>query len=61
MTPPDAQRARSFQYDPLGRLTQAANPENGTITYAYDDSGNLIDRRDAASARMCAVSAASTG
>ncbi|MBL0155543.1 MAG: RHS repeat protein [Bryobacterales bacterium] len=61
VTPPDAQRARSFQYDPLGRLTQAANPENGTITYAYDDSGNLIDRRDAALARMCVVSAASTG
>jgi RHS repeat-associated protein len=34
-------RNRSFQYDSLSRLTQAVNPESGTITYNYDVNGNV--------------------
>jgi len=30
-----------FNYDSLKRLTDATNPENGKITYTYDDAGNL--------------------
>lgn len=43
----DTQPARRFVYDALSRLKQAANPENGTINYAYDDNGNLLTRTDA--------------
>jgi RHS repeat-associated protein len=38
---------RSFAYDSLKRLRQATNPESGTITYAYDQSGNLATKVDA--------------
>ncbi|MFZ0869009.1 MAG: RHS repeat-associated core domain-containing protein [Candidatus Sulfotelmatobacter sp.] len=34
-------RVRSFAYDSLSRLTSAANPESGTIAYAYDFNGNV--------------------
>ena len=37
-------RTRSFQYDSLGRLTQAANPESGTINYSYDAASNLFQK-----------------
>jgi RHS repeat-associated protein len=37
-------RIRRFQYDSLSRLTQATNPESGTVTYTYDSSGNLITK-----------------
>jgi RHS repeat-associated protein len=37
-------RNRAFQYDSLSRLTSAANPESGTISYSYDANGNLITR-----------------
>lgn len=37
-------RTRSFQYDSLGRLTQATNPESGTINYAYDLDSNLFQK-----------------
>ncbi len=30
-----AGQARSFQYDQLGRQTQAINPESGTVNYSY--------------------------
>jgi RHS repeat-associated protein len=40
-------RYRSFTYDSLKRLLQATNPENGTLTYTYDQSGNLLTRADA--------------
>src|ERR1035441_8563708 len=40
-------QSRSFTYDSLKRLVQATNPENGTITYQYDNSGNLQTRIDA--------------
>ena len=42
----DASRTQSFQYDSLDRLTQAASPSYGvsnTITYGYDQIGNIIN------------------
>ena len=36
--------ARSFNYDSLSRLTSAANPESGTITYVYDANGNTSSK-----------------
>lgn len=41
---PATWRPRSFVYDSLSRLTNATNPENGTITYSYDANGNLASR-----------------
>jgi RHS repeat-associated protein len=38
---PATWRPRSFQYDSLSRITSAANPESGTISYTYDSNGNL--------------------
>ena len=35
---------RSFEYDSLGRMTSATNPESGAITYAYDAAGNVKSR-----------------
>ncbi|MGD0048115.1 MAG: RHS repeat-associated core domain-containing protein [Bryobacteraceae bacterium] len=46
---------RTFTYDSLKRLVKAANPENGTLTYSYDQSGNLLTRTDAV--RMLTFSA----
>jgi len=40
-------QTRSFTYDSFSRLVTAANPENGTITYAYDGNGNMISKADA--------------
>jgi RHS repeat-associated protein len=40
---------RTFVYDSMSRLYQAKNPENGTITYAYDANGNLLTKTDARS------------
>ena len=37
-------RTRLFTYDSLSRLTQATNPESGTIKYAYDNNGNLLQK-----------------
>jgi len=37
-------RTRSFSYDSLSELTSAANPESGTISYAYDADGNVITK-----------------
>jgi RHS repeat-associated protein len=37
-------RTRNFSYDSLGRLTQAGNPESGTITYSYDNDSNLFQK-----------------
>jgi len=42
-------QVRSFDYDRLGRLRFASNPENGTVEYQqYDGNGKLISYRDAA-------------
>jgi len=38
---------RTFVYSSLSRLRSAANPESGTITYTYNDSGDLLTRTDA--------------
>jgi YD repeat-containing protein len=42
-----ATQNRLFSYSSLSRLTSATNPENGTIYYKYDESGNLIVKSDA--------------
>lgn len=42
-------QSRTFTYSSLSRLRTAANPESGTITYAYDNNGNLTSRLDARS------------
>ncbi|MGH3426492.1 MAG: hypothetical protein ACRDQZ_02780, partial [Mycobacteriales bacterium] len=40
-------RIRRFTYDSLSHLLTAANPESGTITYTYDNDGNLLTKTDA--------------
>jgi YD repeat-containing protein len=41
-------QTRSFNYDATTqRLTSAVNPENGTVTYAYNTDGSLNTRTDA--------------
>jgi len=42
-------QTRTFSYSSLGRLTGASNPESGTVSYTYDNSGNLLTRTDARS------------
>src|SRR6185369_10987759 len=42
-------QSRTFVYDSLKRLTSAANPESGTVTYGYDANGNLTSKTDARS------------
>ena len=37
-------RNPSFTYDSLSRLTQAVNPESGTIAYSYDLNGNVVSK-----------------
>ena len=37
---------RTFDYSTLSRLLSATNPESGTITYTYNDSGDLETRTD---------------
>ena len=41
----DAQE-RTFEYSTLSRLLSATNPESGTITYTYNDRGDLETRMD---------------
>jgi RHS repeat-associated protein len=38
---------RTFDYDSLSRLISATNPESGTISYVYDENGNLKEKTDA--------------
>ena len=40
-------QTRDFTYDSLSRLTSAQNPESGTVSYDYDNNGNLWHRTDA--------------
>lgn len=42
-------QTRTFVYSSLKRLTSAANPESGTISYGYDNNGNLTSKVDARS------------
>jgi YD repeat-containing protein len=37
-------RVRRFTYDSLSRLLTASNPESGTITYTYDNNGNVLTK-----------------
>ena len=37
-------RVRRFAYDSAGRLLTAKNPESGTISYTYDNDGNLLQK-----------------
>ena len=39
-------QTRTFDYDSVSRLISATNPESGTITYAYDPNGNLLEKID---------------
>ncbi len=40
-------QTRNFSYSSLSRLTSANNPESGTISYLYDNNGNLTTKTDA--------------
>jgi RHS repeat-associated protein len=40
-------QTRTFVYDSLRRLTSATNPESGTVSYQYDNNGNLAQKTDA--------------
>lgn len=42
-------QTRTFTYDSLSRLRSALNPENGTVSYQYDDNGSLVVKTDARS------------
>lgn len=46
------QPTRTFVYDSLKRLISATNPENGTVSYQYSDSGDMIVRTDARGVSM---------
>jgi YD repeat-containing protein len=37
-------RTRTFTYDSLSRLLTANNPESGTISYSYDNDGNMLQK-----------------
>ncbi len=39
-----AARVRTFTYNSLSQLLTAQNPESGTITYSYDNVGNLLQK-----------------
>jgi RHS repeat-associated protein len=40
-------QTRSFNYSSLSRLTSVSNPESGTVSYQYDNNGNLSQKTDA--------------
>ena len=40
-------QTRSFNYDSYGWLTQASNPESGTLNYTYDGNGNVLTQQNA--------------
>lgn len=44
---------RTFSYDSLSHLLTAANPESGTITYAYNNDGTLLSKKDARNITTC--------
>ena len=51
---------RSYQFDSLGRMTQATTPESGTAYFTYDSdstcgtsAGDLVKRVDARGTRTC--------
>jgi RHS repeat-associated protein len=40
-------QTRTFAYDSLKRLSSAINPESGTVSYTYDNNGNLLTKNEA--------------
>ena len=40
------EQTRTFVYDSFKRLKSVKNPEHGTISYEYDDNGNLKTKTD---------------
>ena len=46
-------QVRSFTYDAVRRLLTASNPESGTVTYSYDNVGNLVSKTDARGRITC--------
>ncbi|MBK6723642.1 MAG: RHS repeat protein [Acidobacteria bacterium] len=46
LTVSQGSQTRTFSYDNLSRLTQAVNPESGTVSYGYDPNGNLTSKVD---------------
>jgi len=40
-------QTRTFGYNSLKQLLSATNPESGTVSYQYDDAGNLLVKTDA--------------
>lgn len=55
LTVTQGSQTRTFVYDSLSRLTSAANPESGTIAYAYDGNGNLVQKDDARGVRTAYI------
>ena len=47
------QQTRTFNYDSLGRLLSATNPESGTTNYSYDSANNLLLKTDARGVMTC--------
>ncbi len=47
MTVSQGSQTRTFVYDSLKRLASATNPESGTVSYQYDNNGNLTQKTDA--------------
>jgi RHS repeat-associated protein len=39
-------RVRRFTYDSLSRLLTAKNPESGTVSWTYDNDGNVLTKAD---------------
>jgi RHS repeat-associated protein len=46
LTVTQGSQTRTFAYTSLSRLKDATNPENGTVSYEYDNSGNLKKKID---------------
>jgi YD repeat-containing protein len=46
-------QSRTFHYSSLSRLTSATNPESGTVSYQYDNNGNLTLKTDARNIVTC--------
>jgi RHS repeat-associated protein len=40
-------QTRTFVYDSLKRLSSVTNPESGTLSYQYDNNGNVMQKTDA--------------
>jgi YD repeat-containing protein len=52
MVRPSGTQTRTFNYNTLGQLTSAVNPENGTVTYTYNSDGTMATKIDAKNQKM---------